>query len=356
MNAGRKNVLIVGAGPVGLCLGLMLAQNGIYATIIDKKREIVPYSKALGINPHSIMLLRELGVVDSLFSQGRKMQSITIWKGEKPILHNPLSKAKHPYPFMLILPQSQTERILLSAAKQKGLDVKMGVPYSGHVLEEGKFRVIGLNDSFDFLIGADGAQSPVRNSLQIPIEGFSYANEWSLYDVWLSCNLDPDQGHIRLNREGGMIMIRIKDSLWRVAGNQAHLLNDLPEGTSVQGIQWGSKFFIHHKMAKQLVKGNAAILGDAAHQHSPLGARGMNLGFADAAALAKAICSGNIKNYENMRLPRIRRTVRRVNAMTFGLVGQEWYLKGLRKHLHLLSPLLQLGLPYMRDFMLGVEK
>ena len=93
-------------------------------------------------------------------------------------------------------------------------------------------------------------------------------------------------------------MIRLKENVWRVAGNLPSLLNYLPPGTVIGDTHWESTFTISHRIARQLEKNNVAIIGDAAHLHSPVGARGMNLGIEDAFVLSELIAA----NYSNVSI------------------------------------------------------
>ncbi len=123
-------------------------------------------------------------------------------------------------------------------------------------------------------------------------------------------------GHIRLFPEGGMIMIRLKDNIWRVAGNINSVLNYLPRGTKVGQVHWESEFRIHHKLAKSLIKENIVLIGDAAHLHSPVGARGMNLGIEDAFIASQLINDNKLNEFDKIRKPYLEKTVNRINNIT----------------------------------------
>lgn len=301
-------ILIVGAGPSGLSSALFLSEKGIRPRIIEKKEHVSKYSKALGVNPRTLELFESSGVTKRFLENGRKMERINIWKHDTHIFQNDLSGINHKYPFMLIQPQKESEEILLEELYNRHIEVGFATELKTLDIVKQKLKVTFSNsnglpeaEEYNLLIGADGARSEVRKQIGIKLKGFQYEEEWELFDVELDTPLARDEGHIRLFREGGMIMIRLKDNLWRVAGNMKSLLNYLPVKTRVGEIAWESKFKINHWVAEKLVKDNVIIIGDAAHLHSPVGARGMNLGIEDAYLVSNLIVENRIEEYTSIR-------------------------------------------------------
>jgi 2-polyprenyl-6-methoxyphenol hydroxylase-like FAD-dependent oxidoreductase len=172
----------------------------------------------------------------------------------------------------------------------------------------------------------------------------------------LDTSLDKDEGHIRLFDEGGMIMIRLKENIWRVAGSLKSLLNYLPQNTKTGIVKWESRFRIHHKVAKMLVKDQTVLIGDAAHLHSPVGARGMNLGIEDAFISSRLIHENSLNTYDSLRRPYIEKTVHRINNLTMGLAGDSKISGVLRSKIKILSLFFPIIMPRARNFILGLEK
>lgn len=358
----KSEILIVGAGPSGLSSALFLSEKGRIPRIIDKKENISEYSKALGVNPRTLELLESTGLTKRFLENGRKMEKINIFKNNEHIFKNDLSSINHRYPFMLIQPQKESEEILLEELFNRKIEVEFATELKTLEVEKNKIEVTLSssinqlqNEQFTLLIGADGARSEVRKQIGIKLRGFQYEEEWELYDVELDTKLATDEGHVILFNEGGMIMIRLRDNIWRVAGNMKSLLNYLPKNTKIGGITWESKFKISHRVAESLYKDNVFIIGDAAHLHSPVGARGMNLGVEDAYMVSNLIVEGKAEEYSGMRLPYLKKTVNRINEMTQGLAGRSFFSRTLRGNINLFKPIFPIVVPMARKFLLGLN-
>lgn len=358
-----NKILIVGAGPAGLSAALFLSEKGIKPRIIDKKQKLSQFSKALGVNPRTLELFESSGLTKRFLENGRKMEQINIWKKDEHIYQNDLSKINHRYPFMLILPQNESEAILLEALSNRKIEVDFETELKTVHISKDKLNgmlstSLGLlkEEEYSLLIGADGARSEVRKQVGIKLTGFQYEEEWELFDVELDTPLASDEGHIRLFKEGGMIMIRLKDNIWRLAGNLKPLLNYLPKSTKVGEIAWESKFRISHRVAEHLVKDNVILIGDAAHLHSPVGARGMNLGVEDAYLACNLLAENRIEAYTGIRQAFLKRTVSRINGMTQALAGNNFLSRNLRANIDLLSVIFPIVMPTARKFIMGLNK
>ncbi len=110
----KKDLLIVGAGPVGLSAALFLDK---YANvkIIDKLTQPIPFSKAFGVSPRTLELLEPTGVTENFLKNGRKLQAINIYKYGKLLVKNELNRVSHKYPFMLVQSQADSEEIMTTA-------------------------------------------------------------------------------------------------------------------------------------------------------------------------------------------------------------------------------------------------
>lgn len=125
----RDQILIVGAGPAGLSSALFLSEQGIKPRIIERNTNVSQFSKALGVNPRTLQLLETSGLTSRFLEKGRKMEKINLWKGNQLIFQNNLSKISHPYPFMLILAQKESEAILLEELNNRKLNVEFGTSF-----------------------------------------------------------------------------------------------------------------------------------------------------------------------------------------------------------------------------------
>ena len=355
-----KSILIVGAGPSGLAAAIFLADKGYSPRIIDRKKEISEFSKALGVNPRTLSILEEYGIAEKFLKNGRIMPAMCLWKNEKIVFRNDFSKVKHKYPFILVQTQKESEEILRDELAKRKISVEYATELESFSFDGEKY-ISSIknerNENFisDFIIGADGGHSAVRKNSNIHYHEFGYKEEWELYDIELETNVSPDEAHIRAFDEGGMIMIRMKNNLWRVAGNLKGLLNYLPPKTKTGKIVWETKFNVSHKIAESLVNKNVTIIGDAAHLHSPIGGRGMNLGIEDAYLVSKLIHEGKLSEYEKMRLPYLKQTVSRINDMTSFMAGHSGFSRFIRKRLPMIKPFFPVVMARMRNFALAQD-
>jgi 2-polyprenyl-6-methoxyphenol hydroxylase-like FAD-dependent oxidoreductase len=362
MDSG-KDILIVGAGPSGLAAGLFLSGKGIRPRIIEKNNSLSLQSKALGVNPRTLLLLEPSGLTQRFLDRGRKMRKINFWHKEQLVFQNDLSKIRHKYPFMLVLPQKESEELLLDELNNRKLEVEFETNFQSMSHVENRVNAVisspnGHSEerAFDLIIGADGARSKVRELSGIELRGFRYHEEWELYDLVLDVPRAGNEGHVIVLEEGGIVMIKLKESIWRVAGNLKSILNYLPKNTRVGEIIWQSKFKISHRIATDLFKDNVLIIGDAAHLHSPVGARGMNLGIEDAYITSQLVKENRVQEYTRIRRDYVERTVRRINAMTQGLAGNSYLLRKARANFRFFRPLFPLVMPTARRFILGLNK
>ena len=132
----------------------------------------------------------------------------------------------------------------------------------------------------------------------------------------MDTRLDRDRVNLVIQSDGIFLQIRIADSLFRLASSEPNVLDRLPPGSRVQKIIWRSDFGVSHCQAETYGTGRVFIAGDAAHIHSPLGGRGMNLGIEDAVDLVERITSDSVEQYSEARLREGAQVIRMVTALT----------------------------------------
>ena len=285
---------------------------------------------------------------------------MNLYRNGKLFFRNEIHKHNHKYAFLLIQSQRESELILQDECLRRGIEIEFGTQLTRLEKTETGYRSILQNaDTIsyesDIVIGADGSHSEVREQSGISFPRVGYRGTWELYDVELDTSLPKDDANLFFWNTGGMILIRIKDNLWRVAGSDKDLLNFLPKTTKVGQITWQTKFNIGHHLAERLINGNTVIIGDAAHIHSPFGGRGMNLGIEDAFTVTQAIADNQLSEYSNKRLPYLKKTIGRINGMTTFVTGDSGMTLLMKKCAWLGKPFLPLIKPTLRKFVLGLD-
>lgn len=359
----QAEVLIAGAGPTGLSAALFLAKKGIRSRIIDKAPRPSVHSKAFGVNARTLHLLEKTGLTERFLSNGHKVEALNLWYKGRRLFRNNFSNASHPYPFMLIQSQADTEAFLTQALAEEGIEVEWNMALAeialntDHVISYLQPQE-GSSERFTtgYVLGADGAHSQLRKQLDIKFPGSDEEESWKLIDIELKhFPFSGRDAHAFMLDSGILFMIRIEEHTWRAVGNRQDLLSALPAGTKTGDIQWESDFSISHRRAKHFKDGHVFLAGDAAHVHSPIGARGMNLGIEDAYVFAELLAHGQLDQYEKLRKPVAETLIQQVKRLT-GIVGGNTLPGKMARYC---APVLPFFLPLLRgrlqSFAMGLD-
>lgn len=343
--SGASPVMIVGAGPTGLAAALFLSRRDVAVRIIDAAPEPAATSKALLVNARSLAILQDSGVAARIIAEGYAVTGAVMHRGDREVasvdLHSPLSPQ-----LPIGLGQAHTEALLRDALQARGVRVERGVSLQALQQDEQQVTLtLQLADgsvesaSAPLVYGADGARSAVRHALGLGFDGHTLPEPWLLWDLRMDTPLNPQCVHLCLVPHGFLFVMCLRPGVWRVLGNSADPLAQLPRGCVPGEILWQSQFRISHRLASEVAVGRVALGGDAAHIHSPLGARGMNLGIEDAwvfADCAVDAMSGRLERmhaYAGLRAPIHRQLVHRIAAMTRMMRGRPPALCWLRDRL-----------------------
>jgi 2-polyprenyl-6-methoxyphenol hydroxylase-like FAD-dependent oxidoreductase len=318
----------------------------VAARIIDRAEEPSPYSKALAINPRTLELLESTGVTKEMLACGMRLRGVRFEMNGKWRSELSLASLKHKYPFMVGLSQATTERLLSEAFEAAGGKVERGIALTTCRLNSGNTVVAELKRSSDgavetvecsWMLAADGARSAARKALNIEFGGGSFEKPWYLADVPLQTSLAEDWAYVFFLPDGGFrFLIRVVDEtvepsrgakLWRVIGDSPALLDRIPGATPAGAPVWSSEFHISHRINRRLQVGNVYFAGDAAHIHSPMGARGMNLGLEDAWVFSQLVQTGQIERYDAVRKPVDAAVVKRIELLSRVVVGESWTMR-----------------------------
>jgi 2-polyprenyl-6-methoxyphenol hydroxylase-like FAD-dependent oxidoreductase len=345
----KTNVLIVGAGPAGLAAALELARYGIEVRILDKAAEAQKESRAVAINPRTLELLDHCGASARLIAAGVKLKGARIVVGGRVRATFDATRLTHRYNFMLGLAQSETERLLAATLAEHGVKVERGVEVTAVEVDGDRPSVRARTKAgettitADWIVGADGAHSAVRNSLDLDFPGAPYPFHWSLVDVDLAGDAEEDHAELRLDWKGPILVrVPLAPGRHRVISNGPGVFARLPASWKPGQAHWQSDFSVSHRMVKERGRGRVWLIGDAAHIHSPAGGRGMNLGIEDGVSFARCIHAGaSIAGWAARRQQLAARVVRESDAMQRLATSQGFF--GRRIAPALLRSMLRVG-------------
>lgn len=300
----KPQVLIVGGGPTGMTLALQLQRYGIKSRLIEKRPPQPSGSKALSINPASLTLLNDLGLADSLVSQGQQTAVINLIYANQPLTRARFARLPSKYPFFLMLPQPNTEQVLEQRLQQLGQPLErdcelLGLtPHSDHVTVELRNNGRIELQRYDYVIGCDGGLSKVRSELGFTFSGYDYNMHFILADLRIEWDGDKTQGFYFIRDDGFLILLPLKEGYHRLVIKvdaqcppgytptldeiRAYISRYQIPGLRVSEPIWLSSAPFYNRSANHIRQGRVFLAGDAAHLFSPIGGFGMNSGIADA--------------------------------------------------------------------------
>lgn len=302
--ADARSVFIAGAGPVGLSAAVELARRGYRPRIVDPDAAPSPNSRALLVNARTLDLLEASGVSDLLLAAGHRVKRLVLRRNDKILAEVDLSIIPHKINFLLVLAQSETERLLAQVLGTLGVAVERGTGLSA--LKTGRRNALSLSSGeeieCDTVIGADGAHSLVRKTLGLGFPGETMAGDFGLADVRLHDWAFPfDTAVVTVLDTHIAPFIPMGQGFGRFISTRSDCLNSLPPDAKVEDVLWSNDFHINFRQVKNYQQGTVYLAGDAAHIHSPVGGRGMNLGIEDACWLAWLLSEGREAEYTALR-------------------------------------------------------
>jgi 2-polyprenyl-6-methoxyphenol hydroxylase-like FAD-dependent oxidoreductase len=344
MREERTEVLVVGAGPVGLLTAILLAEAGIEVRIIDREERTTSRSYACALHPRTLKLLEGMGLAAPVLEAGRRIEKIAFYDGAARQAEAKLSQLGGAFPFMVILPQNAFESLLEQRLRKLGVAVNWSHRFADlhndaetvvATIEELRATATGyivphwetiVKRQFpvraQFLVGADGYGSLVRQRLGIEHTRVAGPEFFAAYEF------EPEE---KVEDEVRVVLDQSTTNvLWPLPGNRyrwtfqlvkSEMASEFPEkerrgvrfaeknvdeqirqyvqkvakqrapwfSAGVKAITWCTEVVFEHRVAQQFGRDRCWLAGDAAHQTGPVGVQSMNVGMAEAATLTGAL-------------------------------------------------------------------
>jgi len=381
-------VLIAGAGPVGLALALELQRFGVRLRIVEKKAQRSATSKALGLQPRLSEIFAILGIEDKFAARGfGSIRAMNANSGAKKLLRievrPPANQAGRDacQPRMLIIPQSETEEILETTLQQRGHSVERRRELIGFEQDgDGVAAIIRHEDASQeticarFLVSCEGAHSIVRKQAGFSFSGATMPMRFLLADVTLDWDLPENEVQVWFHRDGVFAALPFGAQKWRLiverVGNSTEDAEEITlalvqqlatERTARKNIRvrdplWLSDFRINARMVDRFRARRIFVAGDAAHIHSPLGGQGIATGIQDATNLAWKLAAvlregapdSLLDTFEQERKPIARVVLRGTSAASNLVFGMNPIVRFMREQL--VFPILRTAFAQRRLF------
>jgi 2-polyprenyl-6-methoxyphenol hydroxylase-like FAD-dependent oxidoreductase len=318
-------VLVVGAGPVGLVAALFLQQYGVRVEVVDMHQRTTQHSYALAIHPRTLRILQEVGLADALINAGRKLTKVAYYEGKERRAEIDYSRLASTHPYLLVVRQSLLERTAEEALQRKNLKVLWGHRLQGLAVQDATIlaEVATLDQVATgypvartewlvvrsetvrpaYVIGADGYDSAVRRMAGIEMAEHSAAQVFSIYEIEATGELpaearvifDPDVTSVYWPLEKGRCRwgFQIRDAAAHEASMER--LEQLIAARAPwwmarpAQIYWSTLGLFESRLTQSFGKGGVWLSGDAAHQAPPVAVHSMNSGLLEARELASRI-------------------------------------------------------------------
>lgn len=356
-------ILIVGAGPTGLMMACELVKHHIPFRIIDKNDEKTASSNATWIQTLTLELLDHLGILDRFLRLGNACDAINLYYHGKSISQISLSYIESIYKFILMLPQSETERLLIGYLNEQGITIerakelidisqeKDGTVKSTIKSKGAKNEIV----SSRFVIACDGANSTIRKKCKMIFPGEDLQEQFVVADATIDSYMSKKEIHFFFGKGEVFAAFPMHDhNVYRISANlnlpvvrkhyfEKEIIEMAQERAFgayyVKAVSWISTFWIHGKVINKMNHGSIFFAGDAAHLHSPALGQGMNTGLQDVNNLAwklALVIKGKAKpsllnSYHQERYPIIKAIVKKNNYYTKLAIGKKNFANQLHQ-------------------------
>ncbi len=313
--AKRHDVVIIGAGPVGLAAGIDLAMRGVPVVILDDNTRVSSGSRAICFSQHSLEILDRLGCAGPMVEKGVVWDKGKVFFDDRQIYDfDLLPEAGHKYPAFINLQQYHLERFLVARLRELQGEGKPIELRGGH-----KLSAVGAHDDHvklnietcegpyelhaDWVIACDGANSATRRMLGLEFDGRVFEDNFLIADTVMDADFPTERWFWfdpPFNKGQSALLHKQPDNVWRIdfqigwdidreeelkEENVRNRLQAMLGRDARFQIEWTSIYTFQCRRMNSFRHGRVLFAGDAAHQVSPFGARGANSGLQDAANL-----------------------------------------------------------------------
>jgi 2-polyprenyl-6-methoxyphenol hydroxylase-like FAD-dependent oxidoreductase len=352
------DVLIVGAGPVGLFLANECARRGLAWRLVEARATQSVHSKALAIFPRTLEIFDMAGLVGPFIAAANPVTAVAIFSHGRPLAHMRFAPEESPYRLVAMVPQDVTERLLAEQLRARGGIIEYETSFVAAVQDHDRVNVTldrkgqRVEVSARFVVGCDGAHSAVRHLLDLPFEGMAYEASFLLADVQTNEALPANEMQLCPSELGPTAIFPMSATRRRIVATidqaegdvpslglvQRILRERAPAGIEALALHWSSYFRIHHRHVARLSVGRMFVAGDAAHIHSPFGGQGMNTGLQDVWNLAWKLdlaVNGRataqlLDSYTAERLPVIKQVIETTHFLTRAMGTPNRFAQAIR--------------------------
>lgn len=316
------DVLVVGAGPVGLVAALFLHRHGVDVEVIDMGVRTTQHSYALAIHPRTLRILDEVGLAEKLIAAGRKLTKVAYYTGRERRAEIDYSSLASEHPYLLVVRQSMLESAAAEALRAQKVNVLWGHQLQALSADDGSIqaRVATLDQVAAgypiarsewvvrrsktikpaYVIGADGYDSAVRRMSGIEMEDLGAAELFSVYEIEAEGEL-PSEARVILEADLTSVYWPLENGRCRWGfqigdtSQHAPTMEQLEQLLAARApwftarptvIYWSTLGLFERRLARSLGNGGVWLAGDAAHQAAPVGVHSMNSGLVEARELA----------------------------------------------------------------------
>ena len=337
------DVLVIGAGPVGMTVANELLRHGVKPRIVDKSPSIREVTKAMILHVRTQEVLDKVGVAERARREAQPLKEVAVHAYGKHVGSWDLDDIDSPYKHPLIIGQNRTQHLLLDLLQERGADVQWNTEaLSFEMTADGVTTKLKSIDPVtkaereqtirsQYIVGAEGSNSLVRRSLNFTFEGERYTGEQFIQaDCKIKWALPKRRSYLFLTPVGYMMVIEFPDDIVRIfislpddsaagaaaAASQLGAVEAMNEAPTLDEIRhhfeqlsgftcelsepgWMARYRTSHRYSNRFSRDRAFLAGDAGHVHVPIGGQGMNTGIQDAFNLGwklAGVVKGSFKN------------------------------------------------------------